>query len=41
MELGHVWQTPYLFEKNPPAIRKEYTEQKVNDGKIELVSYTN
>ena len=41
MELGHVWQTPFLIENNPAAIRKEYTPQRVDDGKIEIVSYTN
>ena len=36
MELGHVWETPYCIKKG-----KQYREQRVDDGRIEVVSYMN
>lgn len=36
MELQNIWKTPHCVAKN-----KYFEEQKIDDGKIEIVSYRN
>ena len=37
MELGHVWQTLHYIQKKDII----YKDQRVDDGRIEIVSYMN
>ncbi len=36
MELKNIWKTPYCVGKE-----KYFEDQKIDDGKIEIVSYRN